>query len=155
MDRARVLADLDAMLAPRGGIVLVSSQAGPDGPQPRPPWLSVVDEVCARFLGAGRRTTDDLDGLDDLDDLDDLDETLAKSAFSRVDTVTWNQRLRCTADQLVGLQLSYPHSSPALLGDRQGAFESALRQALLDHDAGGTYTRTVPVTATIATRPRP
>ncbi|WP_326586344.1 class I SAM-dependent methyltransferase [Streptomyces sp. NBC_01294] len=159
MDRVRVLADLDAMLAPRGGIVLVSSAAGPEGQSP--PWISVVEEVCAHFLGADGRTEDGVAGPDDParpEDQarpEDLDEHLAKSAFSRIDTTVWNQRLRFTADQLVGLQLSFPRSSPALLGDRQGAFESALRQALLDHDPGGTYTRTVAVTATLATRPRP
>ncbi|MFI1279529.1 class I SAM-dependent methyltransferase [Streptomyces sp. NPDC020858] len=153
MDRVRVLADLDAMLAPRGGIVLVSSAAGPEGQSP--PWISVVEEVCAHFLGADGRAEDGVAGPDDPARLEDLDEHLAKSAFSRIDTTVWNQRLRFTADQLVGLQLSFPRSSPALLGDRQGAFESALRQALLDHDPGGTYTRTVAVTATLATRPRP
>ncbi|WP_374772309.1 class I SAM-dependent methyltransferase [Streptomyces sp. NBC_01310] len=165
MDRVRVLADLDAMLAPRGGIVLVSSADDPEGT--RPSWTSVVEEVCANFLGADRRTEDgvaetddpvrpgDLARLEDLASPEDLDEGLAKSAFSRIDTTVWNQRLRFTADQLVGLQLSFPRSSPALLGDRQGAFESALRQALLDHDPGGTYSRTVAVTATLATRPRP
>ncbi|MFD9518136.1 class I SAM-dependent methyltransferase [Streptomyces sp. NPDC059979] len=159
MDRVRVLADLDAMLAPRGGIVLVSSAAGPEGQSP--PWISVVEEVCADFLGADGGTEDGVAGPgdparpEDPARLEDLDEHLAKSAFSRIDTTVWNQRLRFTADQLVGLQLSFPRSSPALLGNRQRAFESALRQTLLDHDPGGTYTRTVAVTATLATRPRP
>ncbi|MFI8500827.1 class I SAM-dependent methyltransferase [Streptomyces sp. NPDC085524] len=57
MDGERVLADLDTVLAPRGGIAVITSP----------------------------------DGLEDLTDL------LAKSAFSRVETTTWEQSAAVTA----------------------------------------------------------
>ncbi|MGW7453154.1 class I SAM-dependent methyltransferase [Streptomyces sp. NPDC054787] len=167
MDRARVLADLDTALAPRGGVVVITSPAGEDGP--RPLWCAVVEEVCARFLGPGHgarsapgaggtpESVDDAQGADDVDDegdADDMYDHLAKSPFSRVETIAWEQPVRYTVDQLVGLQFSFPRSSPARLGDRKDAFASELRRALLDHDPRGSYARTVPVRAALATRPR-
>ncbi|WP_327260681.1 class I SAM-dependent methyltransferase [Streptomyces sp. NBC_01232] len=173
MDPTRLPAELDSVLAPRGGIAVVTTLAGAAaGQQGRgPAWPAVVDEVCARFLGSAPRTGhgpsthpaggaeeaeqgDELQGLEGLEGLQELEDRLAKSAFSHVRTTTWERSTRCTVDELVGLQLSRPRSSPARLGDRKGAFESELRRALLAHDPGGTYTRTVTVAATIATRPR-
>ncbi|WP_404961999.1 class I SAM-dependent methyltransferase [Streptomyces sp. 147326] len=153
MDRSRVAAELDGVLAPRGGIVLVDSVAGPD--VPHPPWAAVAEEVCARFLGPGHGRAADWDDVDRSGEAEGSEDRLAKSPFSRVETITWDQRLRHTADQVAGLLLSRPSSAPALFGDRRAAFESELRQALLDHDPGGTYARTVRVRAAIATRPRP
>ncbi|MEU7599767.1 class I SAM-dependent methyltransferase [Streptomyces sp. NPDC041003] len=167
MDRTRVAAELDGVLAPRGGIVLVDSVARPD--VPHPPWAAVAEEVCARFLGSGHGSPadwDDVDrsgepdaqgteGTEGTEGVEGSEDHLAKSPFSRVETLTWDQRLRHTAEQVAGLLLSRPSSAPALFGDRRAAFESELRQALLEHDPGGAYVRTVRVRAVIATRPRP
>ncbi|MFB6821297.1 class I SAM-dependent methyltransferase [Streptomyces virginiae] len=138
MDRERVAADLDAVLAPRGGIAVVTSLATA--------WPAVVDEVRARFLGPGTEA-----GTDHVRDAEDR---LAKSELSRVETTRWERSARCTVDQVIGLQFSRASSHPALLGDRKDAFASELRRALLDHDPGGGYTRTVTVAVTVATRPR-
>ncbi|WP_328863664.1 class I SAM-dependent methyltransferase [Streptomyces virginiae] len=153
MDRARVAADLDAVLAPRGGIAVVTSLAAA--------WPAVVDEVRARFLGPGTGTgTGTAYGAPTrradtpADHVRDAEDQLAKSEFSRVGTTMWERSARCTVDQVIGLQFSRASSHPALLGDRKDAFASELRRALLDHDPGGTYTRTVTVAATVATRPR-
>ncbi|MFB7258740.1 class I SAM-dependent methyltransferase [Streptomyces nojiriensis] len=152
MDRTRVPADLDAMLAPRGGIAVVTSLAAP--------WPAVVDEVRERFLGPDRGTaaraaaTRPADGPADMEEVRDVEDHLAKSAFSRVVTTTWERSTRCTLDQVIGLQFSRACSGPALFGDRKDAFESELRRALRDHYPDGTCTRTVTVAATVATRPR-
>ncbi|MFD9477308.1 MULTISPECIES: class I SAM-dependent methyltransferase [Streptomyces] len=157
MDRVRVPADLDAVLAPRGGIAVVTSVAAV--------WPSVVDEVRTRFLGSGDGAADGTaDGTEvttrpadepaDMEELRDVEDHLAKSVFSRVETTTWERSTRCTVDQVIGLQFSRACSSPALFGDRKDAFESELRHALLDRYPDGTCTRTVTVAATIATRPR-
>ncbi|MFB6479613.1 class I SAM-dependent methyltransferase [Streptomyces virginiae] len=140
MDRERVVADLDAVLAPRGGIAVVTSLAAA--------WPAVVDEVRARFLGPGTGTGEGTDHVRDAED------QLAKSEFSRVETTRWERSARCTVDQVIGLQFARTSSHPTLLGDRKDAFASELRRALLDHDPGGTYTRTVTVAVTVATRPR-
>ncbi|WP_329105838.1 class I SAM-dependent methyltransferase [Streptomyces sp. NBC_01439] len=159
MDRARVPADLDALLAPRGGIAVVTSVAAP--------WPVVVDEVRARFLGpdhgAAPRAVDrpaaepggEPGGEPaDMEEVRDAEDHLAKSAFSRVETTTWERSTRSAVDQVIGLQFSRARSGPALFGERKGAFESELRHALLDHYPSGTCTRTVTVAVTLASRPR-
>ncbi|WP_328792100.1 MULTISPECIES: class I SAM-dependent methyltransferase [unclassified Streptomyces] len=160
MDRVRVPVDLDAMLAPRGGIAVVTSVAAA--------WPAVVDEVRARFLGpdhgtahgaatrpaASEPAAEPSDEPADMEEVRDVEDHLAKSAFSRVETTTWERSTRCTVDQVIGLQFSRACSSPALFGARKGAFESELRHALLDHYPSGTCTRTVTVAVTVATRPR-
>ncbi|MEU6293757.1 class I SAM-dependent methyltransferase [Streptomyces erythrochromogenes] len=146
MDREPLLADLDEVLAPRGGVAVVESLRRPG--DPLPPWLTVVEEVRARFLGPGRP------GQSDLDDWDDLVDLLAKSPLSRVETHQWEQPVRHTVDEVIGLQLSFASSGPDRLGDRMAAFETELRRALLDHDPRGTYARTLRIGAAVATRPR-
>ncbi|MEV6679056.1 class I SAM-dependent methyltransferase [Streptomyces erythrochromogenes] len=146
MDRGRVLTDLDEVLAPRGGVAVVESLYRPG--DPRPGWLAVVEEVRERFLGPGQS------GRTDRDDWDDLVDRLAKSPLSRVETHQWDQPVRHTADEVIGLQLSFASSGPDRLGDRMAAFETELRRALLDHDPSGTYARTLRVGAAVAARPR-
>ncbi|MFE5675891.1 class I SAM-dependent methyltransferase [Streptomyces erythrochromogenes] len=149
MDRGRVLADLDEVLAPRGGVAVVESLYRPG--DPRPAWLTVVEEVRERFLGPARPGQS---GQSDRDDWDDLVDRLAKSPLSRVETHQWDQPVRHTVDEVIGLQLSFSSSGPDRLGDRMAAFETELRRALLDHDPRGTYARTLRIGAAVATRPR-
>ncbi|WKV75746.1 class I SAM-dependent methyltransferase [Streptomyces sp. PCS3-D2] len=146
MDRGRLLADLDDVLAPRGGLGVVVSLRRPGDRGPA--WLAAVEEVRERFLGPGSP------GQSDLDDWEDLGDLLAKSPFSRVETHRCDLLVRRTVDEVIGLQLSFPSSSPAVLGDRMAAFEAELRRALLDHDPRGTYARTLRIGAAVATRPR-
>ncbi|MET9689705.1 class I SAM-dependent methyltransferase [Streptomyces sp. NPDC006514] len=159
MDRVQVPVDLDAVLAPRGGIVVVTSVAAA--------WPAVVDEVRARFLGpdhgaahgaatrpAAGPGAGPSDEPADMEEVRDAEDHLAKSAFSRVETTTWERSTRCTVDQVIGLQFSRARSNPALFGERKDAFESELRHALLEDYPSGTCTRTVTVAATVATRPR-
>ncbi|WP_405427333.1 class I SAM-dependent methyltransferase [Streptomyces erythrochromogenes] len=155
MDRERVLADLDEVLAPRGGVAVVESLYRPG--DPRPAWLTVVEEVRGRFLGPGgpgQAGQAGLSGQSDRDDWDDLVDRLAKSPLSRVETHQWDQPVRHTVDEVIGLQLSFSSSGPDRLGDRMAAFETELRRALLDHDPRGTYARTLRIGAAVATRPR-
>lgn len=155
MDRERVPGDLDEVLAPRGGVAVVTSLHRPG--DPRPGWLTVVDRVRDRFLGPGAPPADDrADGAErgDRADWDDLVERLAKSPLSRVETHRWDQPVRHTLDEVIGLQFSLPATSPAVLGDSMTAFGTELRRALLDHDPRGTYDRTLRIGAAVATRPR-
>ncbi|MFF7780430.1 hypothetical protein ACFZCG_39210 [Streptomyces tanashiensis] len=81
------------------------------------------------------------------------DDALARSAFSRIETITWDQTFTRTLDELVGLQYSFSYSSPAVLGTRQAAFDELLRRELTEFSPNGIFENTVPIQAVIATRP--
>jgi ubiquinone/menaquinone biosynthesis C-methylase UbiE len=147
MDRDQVLADLDKLTGPRAGVVVVS--AGPPGTTPLPGWASVVAEVRAAYLGTVRRAGRGVYPEPE----EQFRDTLARSAFSDVTVVAWDQPVVRSLDELVGLQFSNSYSTPVQLGDRREAFERDLRQALLDHDRAGRYEETIRTEALIATRP--
>ncbi|MFD6534895.1 class I SAM-dependent methyltransferase [Streptomyces goshikiensis] len=147
MDQARLLADLDQMLTHTGTVVLISTAARSTAS--RPDWLDVIESVCKDYLGsdylqANNPAAHPAEGRDDV---------LRASPFSHLRTQTWEQLLTRTLDELVGLQLSFAHTNPAVLGDRQGAFEQALRDALTDYNPAGAFKSTVPIEAVFATRP--
>lgn len=146
-DRGRALADLDTLIAPGGGLTLISSVTRPDSH--RPAWLDVIGDVCARFLGPDYRQTYGPAGHPALG----RDDDLAQSAFSQIETVEWDQHLVYTLDELVGLQFSFSYCNPGLLGDRCAAFEDALRASLTEFAPNCRYETTIQVEAAIATRP--
>ncbi|MFF0486815.1 class I SAM-dependent methyltransferase [Streptomyces sp. NPDC004435] len=147
MNQDRLLADLDTLIRPGGGIALVST--GPRASTVRPAWLDIIESVCTDVIGPGYRqehgpAAHPAEGRDD---------ALARSAFSRIETARWDQTFTRTLDELVGLQSSFSYSSPAVLGTRQAAFEKRLRRELTKFSPNGSFTNTVPIEAVIATRP--
>ncbi|MER6253704.1 class I SAM-dependent methyltransferase [Streptomyces sp. NPDC001584] len=147
MNQDQLLADLDQLITPNGTVALISTAARSTAS--RPDWLDVIERVCVAFLGpdylqANNPTAHPAEGRDDV---------LRKSPFSTLRTRTWEQRLTRTLDELVGLQMSFAHTNPAVLGDRQPAFERALRDALTAYNPAGAFTSTVPIEAAFATRP--
>lgn len=147
MDQARLLADLDRLLTPTGTVVLISTAARSTAS--RPDWLDVIENVCQDFLGPDYLQANNPSGHP----AEGRDDALRTSPFSHLRTQTWEQRLTRTLDELVGLQLSFAHANPAVLGGRQSAFEQALRVALTDHNPAGAFKSTVPIEAVFATRP--
>ncbi|MEV7523754.1 class I SAM-dependent methyltransferase [Streptomyces sp. NPDC091371] len=144
MDRSQVLADLDSVITPDGGLAFVSSVAPPEPP----PWLKVIEMVGANYLGPDYRTrygpaVGPVGGLDDL---------LAGSAFSHVETAVFEQSLEFTLEELVGLQFSFSYTSPDVLGDRQAAYEADLRSGLARFDPAGRFCETRQTVCTTATR---
>ncbi|MFD5878443.1 methyltransferase domain-containing protein [Streptomyces yangpuensis] len=147
MNQAQLLTDLDRLVTPTGTVVLISTAAR--STETRPDWLDVIERTCVTFLGpdylqANNPVAHPAEGRD---------EVLRASPFSTLHTKTWEQRLTRTLDELVGLQLSFAHTNPAVLGDRQPAFERALREALTAHNPTGAYKSVVPIEAVFATRP--
>jgi SAM-dependent methyltransferase len=147
MNQDRLLADLDTLIRPGGGIALIST--GPRAGTARPEWLDIIESVCTDVIGPGYRqehgpAAHPAEGRDD---------ALARSAFSRIETARWDQTFTRTLDELIGLQYSFSYSSPAVLGTRQAAFEERLRRELMAFSPTGTFANTVPIEAVIATRP--
>ncbi|MFJ7590259.1 class I SAM-dependent methyltransferase [Streptomyces sp. NPDC097617] len=144
MDRSQVLADLDRVITPDGGLAFVSSVA----PAEPPPWLKVIEKVGADYLGPDYRTrygpaAGPAEGPDGL---------LAASAFSHLEAAVFEQALEFTLEELVGLQFSFSYTSPDVLGDRQAAYEADLRSELARFDPAGRFYETRQTVCTIATR---
>jgi ubiquinone/menaquinone biosynthesis C-methylase UbiE len=148
-DRPRLLADLDRLVTPGGGIVIAS--AGPPGTTPQPAWAPVIAQVRTAYLGPVRRAGTGAGTYPEPEK--PFTDTLERSPFSHVELTSLDQHVTRDLDQLIGLQLSNSYSTPALLGDRLDAFTRDLRRALLDHDPSGLYDEVIRTEVLIATRP--
>jgi ubiquinone/menaquinone biosynthesis C-methylase UbiE len=147
MDRPALLEALDALVAPGGGVVIASGPH-PDEVTP-PPWQAVIDAVRVRYLGPVRRAGSGTYTHPSERHL----EILARSPFAAVETNTWSQTVHRDLDQVIGLQLSYSYSSPALLGERQAAFAADLKAALKEANPSGDFTEDLDTESLIAIRP--
>ncbi|MFC4534979.1 class I SAM-dependent methyltransferase [Sphaerisporangium dianthi] len=130
MKRAGVLADLDAMLPPDGAVVL----AGPGRAPVEPPWEPVVQAVRRRFELEWRVSGESFQqsGRHHID-------VLAESAFSVISAASFHRTVRRDTEQVIGLQFSFSHSTPARLRDRLPDFAEALGAALTEANPGGTW----------------
>ena len=82
------------------------------------------------------------------------DETVfMDSPFSQMMRIGLVQRRPIDAEELIGRSLSTSFTSPESLGDRQPAFESALRARLAELRPDGKHTELIEFTALVARRP--
>ncbi|MET8161114.1 class I SAM-dependent methyltransferase [Sphaerisporangium sp. NPDC005289] len=146
MRRARVLADLDAMLPPDGAVVLV----GPTRDPVEPPWEPVVQAVRNRF-GLEWRVNDESFRQSGRHHR----EVVAESAFRDISTARFDRVVRRDTEQVVGLQLSFSYSTPARLGDRTLDFVEALGAALAAANPGGVWEERFTTEVLTARRPPP
>ncbi|RGD57295.1 class I SAM-dependent methyltransferase [Kitasatospora xanthocidica] len=142
MSREQVLADLDGLVNPEGGVVIVATE--PAGTV----WSRAVDEVREAY-----RT---LPGGGDDGSRPELEESnrevLRRSLFPRVTAAHWTYRIDRTLDEVIGLQFSHSSFTPARLGGRKDAFERDLRTALAGISPDGRFEQTVRTEALTATR---
>ncbi|HEV7204762.1 MAG TPA: class I SAM-dependent methyltransferase [Jatrophihabitans sp.] len=142
-DRAAVTRALDRVLAADGSIVVINSTLDDEED---PDWAEAVNEVRRGYLG------------------DDVTETyrkapethrrvLAASAFSNLDSVTWEWTRDLTVDAAVGLQFTYSFSTPELFGDRAAAFAAEAREAILALHPDGLVIEPFRMEVLIAARP--
>jgi ubiquinone/menaquinone biosynthesis C-methylase UbiE len=151
MDRRAVLAELDELLPSGGAVVLIGPARLSTEPwQPcAQPWQSVERRVCADFdleidVAANRFHATD----------EHHHDVLAASSFSDLESHTFTRPLAWDVEGLIGLQLSYSYSSPAVLGDRLNAFVEALRKALLADNPIGQWEQQLMTEMLIARRRR-
>ncbi|WP_331742936.1 class I SAM-dependent methyltransferase [Kitasatospora sp. NBC_01300] len=149
MSREQVLADLDGLVNPQGGVVLVATTPS------ETEWSRAVDGVRERYRthpGGG-------DDGSRPEPQEPNREILRRSPFPRVTAEHWTYRIDRTLDEVVGLQFSHSSFTPARLGGRKDAFERDLRTALADLGPNGRFEQTVRTEALTATRrhraPRP
>lgn len=146
MNREQVARDLDAIITPSGGIVVVSG--GAPGDVEPPAWASVIAEVRTRYLGPDRRAGSGIYNHP----ADGHREILARSPFAQIEVVRWDHAVTRTLEEVVGLQFSYSYSSPAQLGPDRSAFEADVREALTAAYPDGRFEELVRTEAIIATR---
>lgn len=147
MDRPAVLAALDGLVAPGGGLALLRTLEGaPRGDEALRPWVIAISEVVDRYgLTPDHVTTRTGDHVAEL----------RRSAFSQVEELRFpSGDVTLTLDEVVGAQFSYSYTAPARLGDRLAAFEADLRAALLACEPSGRY-GIGPVTTEVVLARRP
>lgn len=144
-DRERVVSALDETLSPTGAIVVINDvMAEAEDPE----WVRAIADVRAHYPGLTAST-----GTLNRPSRSHR-EVLDESAFSEVDAFLWEWSRELNLEQVVGLQLSYSFSTPALLGDRRTAFSQDVRAAVLALQPDGVVTERFRVEALVARRPR-
>ncbi|NRQ36759.1 methyltransferase domain-containing protein [Nonomuraea sp. NN258] len=144
MDRRGVLAELGELLPPDGIVALIGPARDPDFQ----PWDPLMERLHAEF-GLGPMSA----GNSFQATGEHHHDVLAVSPFSRLESVTFEQRLTWDVESVIGLQLSYSYSTPARLGDRVPAFVDRAMAALLAENPSGTWEQRVTTEVLLARRP--
>jgi SAM-dependent methyltransferase len=145
MDRAETLAALNAMIEMDGAVALFHDRHI-DCAENR--WEKALDEVRDGFGTRG-----DLNNLRSALKVEPHMIVALASPFSLVDTVGLVERRTLGVERAVSRALSYSGSSPAAMGERRAAFESAVREAVSPFAKDGLLSEVVEFTAYIARRP--
>jgi ubiquinone/menaquinone biosynthesis C-methylase UbiE len=128
MDRENVLRDLDTLIEPGGGVVVVSDEeriwAG------REAWHETIRQAIHRWLGSQRRAGSGNYAVE----YRPFDDSLAASPFARVEHYHLTVERTPSLDEIVGYLYSTSFCSPAVLGTKRAAFEADLRQQLSAYD---------------------
>lgn len=148
MDPVQVLADLDPIITPTGGVALIDSARPSD--YPRPAWQIAADDVRRNWRG-----TEPSPRTPGTAAAPDHGRVLAGSAFSHTVFREWETPIERTLDAVVGLQYSYAGTAPAVLSADLAAYEHELRQRLRDVCPDGRFADRRRTRAWMATRPLP
>jgi ubiquinone/menaquinone biosynthesis C-methylase UbiE len=143
MDRAATLQRLEEIIAPGGAIALFGDEH-PKTAENR--WNDVLHDVASRY----GRNEEPVIRERKSRDYRTHEAYLLASSFNVLDTVGVVIRKPITVDEIVGRALSMSTCSPEKLGEKLGAFEAELRDALA---ASGDLTEIASLVALIARRP--
>ncbi|MEU8378237.1 methyltransferase domain-containing protein [Streptosporangium sp. NPDC048865] len=143
-ERERLLRHLDELLPAHGAVVL----AGPTTDPADPPWEPQVQAVRRTFGLEWRANSEEY-----AQSGRHHDEILRGSAFNRLESRRFTRTVRQSADDIVGLQLSFSYSSPARLGERMPAFTKAVHEALDAANPSGEWREEVVTEIVVARRP--
>jgi ubiquinone/menaquinone biosynthesis C-methylase UbiE len=146
-DRAAVVGVLDRLLAAEGSIVVIDDALS-DAEDPD--WVQAMTELRRNYLGEDHK-----DSTDPYRNAPDSHRTvLSRSAFGRIESLTWGWSRELTVDEAVGLQFTYSFSTPAMFGDRAGAFARDARAAIIAMYPHGRVTERFRMEVLIASRPQ-
>ncbi len=147
VDQASTLRALDSLIEPNGGVVIAADAeriwrvAGD--------WQHATQEVIRRWLGDVRRAGSGTYLVDHVP----FEDTLAASAFSRVEYFTTMVERFPTIDDIVGYLYSTSFCSHHVLGDKRAGFEADLRQTLTEISPDGRFSEKLGFDAWLARRP--
>jgi SAM-dependent methyltransferase len=141
-DRRLVLAHLDAVLEPGGGVVIVHEDTET---RARTKVGQVIEALKQDWCP---------DGIPGAASRGNHEDHLLASAFCEVARVLYPVTRRWTVDEAVGHMFSTSYFNPKRLGSRVDSFEIDARSRLLDLEPTGLFVERLAFTALFATRPR-
>jgi SAM-dependent methyltransferase len=147
MDRDATLCALDALIEPGGAIVLFDERGHRSAENP---WSPIWDRVVGKYSPPDewsahlRRLSPEWERHE---------VVLARSAFSRLDTLTHRHTRRTTLDEFIGRVYSMSTSSIEKMGEKRAAFEQEFRAEMLALSPSGAFEEVVEANALIARRP--
>lgn len=151
MDREEVLRRLPPLLEPGGGLALLGGGATVwNAPEP---WARAAVGVIQRWLGESRRAGGGVHSDTRASGHQPFPELLAAADFVDVQTGEYRREHAWDLDGVIGTLYSTSYCNPALLGERQRAFEADLRRTLLDCAPDGRYVQAVHTDYTLGWRP--
>lgn len=145
-DRPEVVRVLDRLLRPEGSIVTINDDLS-DAEDPD--WVRAITDLRSRYLGDNH--TEPTDPY--RNPPDSHRAVFSTSAFSSIQSLTWQWNRELTVDEAVGLQFTYSFSTPALFGDRAAAFARDARAAVLAMYPAGRVSEPFRMEVLIASRP--
>lgn len=133
LDQPRVLAQLEAQVAPEGVVAVFGDKSLW---RTSSPWKDAVRAVVQEFLGVERRAGERRYTNHDLP----YSEVLRASAFDLVTEATVPVRRTWTVDGIVGYLYSTSFAAPRLFEDRLEEFELQVRKTLAGLSPSGIFT---------------
>lgn len=147
MQRELVAQKLRSLLSDDGGIVILVTRDDPWHSEL--PWKQTAISVVKRWLGDDRRTGQAGAGLWKPLELPHS-EILAKTGFSKQDTINATFEKAWTIDSYLGYLYSTAFALPSFFGENREKFEADLRQSLLMVEPSGQFTEQLSASALIA-----
>jgi ubiquinone/menaquinone biosynthesis C-methylase UbiE len=144
MDRYDVIARLNLLIDPDGGVAVFSKKLVPPSD-----CATAISMATEQYLGAQRRAG----GGTYQHPLERHAQVLAKTVFSDIEVLTEKYEEAWTSDDVLGYLYSTSYSARRLFGDKVAAFEAELLTALKEASHGtDQFTYTVESTAIVARR---
>lgn len=146
VDQAATLRALDRLIEPGGGVVIAADGERiwhVDGD-----WQHATQAVIRRWLGDVRRAGSGIYAVRHAP----FAETLAASAFSRVECYSITVERFPTIDEIVGYLYSTSFCSHFVLGDKRAGFEADLRATLEALNPAGRFSEMLDFDAWLAWR---
>jgi ubiquinone/menaquinone biosynthesis C-methylase UbiE len=146
MDRDATLQRLDGLISPGGAIALINTELSPVGGLN---WHTAFEE-----LRKAHGRFDDFYHWRKSKDWEEHVSVLMRSPFSDVERISVYEKRTPSLDEVVARALSFSANTPSALGEEgHAAYETAMRERMLEISPDGRFPEIVETVAIIARRP--